>query len=59
MLASKQILTVVAGLAGHSAVPGVWQHIAKLTKTATQKFRNSTLLIAKIAVTSTIIKLGR
>ena len=41
-----------------SAVSGVWEQIAKLGKTATLKFINSTILIAPIAVTLTIIKLG-
>ena len=49
---------VSSGYPRHSAVSGVWEHIAKLSKTATLKFINSTLLIALIAVTLTIIKLG-
>ena len=40
------------------SVSGLWEQIAKLSKTATLKFINSTLLIAPIAVTLTIIGVG-
>ena len=46
---------VVLGSNTHSAVPGVLKEIAKLSKTATLKFINYTLLITPIAITLTII----
>ena len=43
----------------HIALSGVWEQIAKVSKTVILKFINSTLLIVPIAVTITMIKLGR
>ena len=48
----------VRGRSSQSAVSGVGEQNAKLSKTATLKFFNSTLLIKPIVVTLTIIKLG-
>ena len=42
----------------HSAPSGGWEQIVKLSKKATLKFINTTLLIAPTAITFTIMKLG-